>query len=71
MKPLLQLFGLVLEDIWRMQNKNSKINKFRKEIESIKNTIEDVKKREDKINKLKDKSIHLLTSRTKQKQRQA
>ena len=60
MKPLLQLFGLVLEDIWRMQNKNSKINKFRKEIESIKNTIEDVKKREDKINKLKDKEIKTL-----------
>jgi DNA polymerase elongation subunit (family B) len=60
MKPLLQLFGLVLEDIWRMQNKNSKISKFKKEIESIKKTIDDLKKREDKINKMKDKEIKAL-----------
>ena len=60
MKPLLQLFGLVLEDIWRMQNKNSKISKFKKEIENIKKTIDDLKKSEDKINKMKDKEIKAL-----------
>ena len=60
MKPLLQLFGLVLEDIWKMQNKTSKISKFKKEIDGVKKTIEDPKKIEDKINKLKDKEVKTL-----------
>ena len=60
MKPLLQLFGLVLEDIWKMQNKISKISKFKKEIASIKIAIEDPKKAEEKINKLKDKEVKIL-----------
>jgi len=57
MKPLLQLFGLVLEDIWKMQNKTSKISKFKREIETLKNTEE---KWEDKITKLKDKEVKIL-----------
>ena len=60
MKPLLQLFGLVIEDIWKMQNKTSKIAKFRREIETIKQTIEDPKKAEEKITKLKDKEVKTL-----------
>lgn len=60
MKPLLQLFGLVLEDIWKMQHKTSKISKFKKEIDVVKKTIEDPKKAEDKINKLKDKEVKTL-----------
>ena len=32
MKPLLQLFGLVLEDIWNKQNKHGKISKFKKRL---------------------------------------
>jgi DNA polymerase delta subunit 1 len=60
MKPLLQLFGLVLEDIWKMQNKTSKISKFKKEIDNVKKTIEDNKKMEEKINKLKDKEVKTL-----------
>ena len=60
MKPLLQLFGLVLEDIWKMQHKTSKISKFRKEIETVRKTIEDPKKAEDKITKLKDKEVKTL-----------
>ena len=59
MKPLLQLFGLVLDDIWKMQNKTSKISKFKKEIDNIKKTIEDHKIIE-KINKLKDKEVKTL-----------
>uniref|UniRef100_A0A6C0E141 DNA-directed DNA polymerase n=1 Tax=viral metagenome TaxID=1070528 RepID=A0A6C0E141_9ZZZZ len=60
MKPLLQLFGLVIEDIWKMQNKTSKIIKFRREIETVKHTIEDPKKAEEKITKLKDKEVKAL-----------
>ena len=60
MKPLLQLFGLVLDDIWKMQNKTSKIIKFKREIEGLKKTIEDNKKLEDKLSKLKDKEVKTL-----------
>jgi hypothetical protein len=60
MKPLLQLFGLVLEDIWKMQNKSSKITKFRKEMETIRKTIEDPKKCDDKLSKMRDKEVKTL-----------
>ena len=60
MKPLLQLFGLVLEDIWKMQNKTAKISKFKKEINEVRKTIEDSKKCEEKVNKLKDKEVKTL-----------
>jgi DNA polymerase elongation subunit (family B) len=60
MKPLLQLFGLVLNDIWKIQNKTSKISKFKREIDALKKTMEDDKKFEDKLVKLKDKEVKLL-----------
>ena len=60
MKPLLQLFGLVLEDIWRMQNKSSKISKFRREIAELRREQEDNKKFEDKLAKMKDKEVKIL-----------
>ena len=60
MKPLLQLFGLVLEDVWRMQNKTSKISKFRKEITQLRSEQEDNKKFEDKLAKMKDKEVKTL-----------
>ena len=60
MKPLLQLFGLVLEDIWKLQNKNAKITKFRKEIENLKSSTPDEKKFETKLSKMKDKEVQLL-----------
>jgi DNA polymerase elongation subunit (family B) len=60
MKPLLQLFGLVLEDIWRMQNKSSKISKFRREIAELRREQEDNKKFEDKLAKMKDKEVKTL-----------
>jgi DNA polymerase elongation subunit (family B) len=60
MKPLLQLFGLVLEDIWRMQNKSSKISKFRREITELRREQEDNKKFEDKLAKMKDKEVKTL-----------
>lgn len=60
MKPLLQLFGLVLNDIWKIQNKTSKISKFKREIDTLKKSMEDDKKFEDKLIKLKDKEVKLL-----------
>ena len=62
MKPLLQLFGLVLEDIWLSQKppRRAKVSQLKKDIESIKSSEEDEKKCEKKINKLKDKEVQVL-----------
>jgi DNA polymerase elongation subunit (family B) len=60
MKPLLQLFGLVLDDIWKMQNKSSKISKFKKELEKVRKDIEDDKKYDEKVSKLKNKEVQAL-----------
>jgi|688.fasta_scaffold18001_1 DNA polymerase elongation subunit (family B) len=64
MKPLSQLFGLVLEDLWREQtpSKAYKIEPYREKINSIKNDIftTDSKKIENKINKLNLKEVQEL-----------
>ena len=59
MKPVQQLFALVLEKIWDMQNKKSKIAKFRKDIEALqKSTPSD--KFEDKLEKMRNKEVKAL-----------
>jgi DNA polymerase elongation subunit (family B) len=59
MKPVQQVFALVLEKIWLMQNKLSKIRKFKSDVESLrKNTEED--KFEDKLEQLKNKEVKAL-----------
>jgi DNA polymerase elongation subunit (family B) len=63
MKPLLQLFGLVLEDIWMSQKppRRAKVSTFRKDIDSLKREFStDSKKCEDKIAKMKDKEVKAL-----------
>jgi DNA polymerase elongation subunit (family B) len=62
MKPLLQLFGLVLTDIWMSQKppRKAKVTRFNEEVDNIRKTIEDSKKCEKKINKLKDKEVEEL-----------
>jgi DNA polymerase delta subunit 1 len=62
MKPLLQLFGLVLEDIWLSQKppRRAKVTNLKKEIETIKSSEEDEKKCEKKINRIKDKEVQAL-----------
>jgi hypothetical protein len=62
MKPLLQLFGLVLNEIWLSQKppKRGKIAQFEKEVEEIRQTELDEKKCEEKITKLKDKEVKEL-----------
>ena len=62
MKPLSQLFGLVLENIWLSQRppRRAKVTKFKNDICSIKNLEEDDTKCEKKINKIKDKEVQTL-----------
>ena len=63
MKPLLQLFGLVLEDIWMSQKppRRAKVSTFRKDIDALKREFStDSKKCEDKIAKMKDKEVKAL-----------
>ena len=62
MKPLLQLFGLVLTDIWMSQKppRKAKVTRFNEEVDNIRKTTEDSKKCEKKINKLKDKEVEEL-----------
>jgi len=59
MKPVQQVFALVLEKIWEMQNKKSKLMKFRKEVETMRKNI-DPEKIEDKIEDLKNKEVKIL-----------
>jgi DNA polymerase elongation subunit (family B) len=60
MKPLLQLFGLVLEDIWKMQGKESKVSKFKREVADLKKECSDDEKFQDKLTKMKDKEVKTL-----------
>jgi DNA polymerase elongation subunit (family B) len=59
MKPVQQVFALVLEKIWKMQKKNGKIAKFNKDVESLRDsTPED--KFEDKLEAMKNKEVKIL-----------
>jgi DNA polymerase elongation subunit (family B) len=62
MKPLSQLFGLVLNDIWMSQKppRRAKVSKLQAEIDQIKATVTDEKKCLEKINKLKSKEVKTL-----------
>jgi DNA polymerase elongation subunit (family B) len=64
MKPLSQLFGLVLEELWKAQkpSKEYKIQPYRQKISLIKNDIfiTDPKKIENKINKIREKEVQEL-----------
>ena len=59
MKPVQQVFALVLEKIWESQNKKPKIAKFRKDVESLRNTV-DEEKFHDKLEQLKNKEVKAL-----------
>ena len=59
MKPLLQLFGLVLEEMWALKKMRGKINRFKEDVMKLKaSTPED--KFQDKLDKLKDKEVKTL-----------
>jgi hypothetical protein len=53
------VFALVLEKIWTIQNKKSKIARFNKEMEIVKRSVEP-DKINDKIESMKNKEIKIL-----------
>ena len=59
MKPLLQLFGLVLEEMWEQKKMKGKIARYKKEVLQLRETVEE-DKFEDKLNKIKDKEVKAL-----------
>lgn len=59
MKPVQQVFALVLEKIWEMQNKKPKIARFKKEIDTLRHTIEE-DKFQDKLEKMKNAEVKIL-----------
>jgi DNA polymerase elongation subunit (family B) len=59
MKPLLQLFGLVLEEMWDLKKMKGKIARFKGEVEKLRDTVEE-DKFSDKLAKLKDKEVKSL-----------
>jgi DNA polymerase elongation subunit (family B) len=61
MKPVQQVFALVLEKIWKMQKKESKLVSFKKEIESLKKIYKDEpEKLENKIEQIRNKEVKTL-----------
>lgn len=60
MKPVQQVFALVLEKIWEMQGKTfTKGKKFKKEVDLIRKTL-DEEKIEDKLEQMRCKEIKAL-----------
>jgi DNA polymerase elongation subunit (family B) len=69
MKPVQQVFALVLEKIWLSTNKRPKLNKFKKDVDAIKKKLKEEydldddkfkEKLEEKLDKLKCKEIQAL-----------
>ena len=63
MKPVQQLFALVLEKIWKIQKKESKIIHFKRELDNLKKSfqeIDDKDKLENKIEQLRNKEVKIL-----------
>ena len=59
MKPLLQVYALVLEKIWKSQKKLNKINNFKKEVAKLENSV-DPNKFSEKLEKLKNDEVKKL-----------
>jgi hypothetical protein len=59
MKPVQQVFALVLDEIWRMQGKGDKVTNFKREVEKLKKTVSD-EKFGDKLEDMKNKEIKVL-----------
>jgi hypothetical protein len=59
MKPVQQVFALVLEKIWTMQNKKAKLMKFKNEVKALEASC-DPEKFEDKLEQLKNKEVKTL-----------
>jgi flagellar biosynthesis chaperone FliJ len=60
MKPVQQVFALVLEKIWEMNKKKPKLNKFKKDVENLRKEYSDAEKFEEKLETLRCKEIKVL-----------
>jgi hypothetical protein len=61
MKPVQQLFALVLEKIWQMQGKRPKILKYSKDVKALKEKyIDDEDKFNEKLEEFRCKEIKAL-----------
>jgi hypothetical protein len=61
MKPVQQLFALVLEKIWIIQNKRPKLLKYKKDVQSLKEKYsDDDAKFEEKLEDFRCKEIKSL-----------
>jgi len=59
MKPVQQVFALVLEKMWEMQNKKSKLSKFKREVDILR-TKTKPEKFHEKLDDLKEKEVKAL-----------
>ena len=59
LKPVQQVFALVLEKMWEMQNKKAKLAKFRLRVEALRSTVA-ANKFEDKLESLKNDEIKAM-----------
>jgi DNA polymerase elongation subunit (family B) len=59
MKPVQQVFALVLEKMWIMDGKKGKVDKLNMEIKKLKKNV-DPEKLDDKIESLKNKEVKAL-----------
>jgi DNA polymerase elongation subunit (family B) len=61
MKPVQQVFALVLEKIWEIQNKRPKINKFKRDVEVMRREyFDNLEKFEEKLEAMRCKEIKAL-----------
>ena len=60
MKPIQQLFSLVIEKIWEIQNKIPKLKKFKKEVDILRKTYTNNIIFQEKLEKLKNEEIKLM-----------
>jgi len=60
MKPVQQVFALVLEKIWQIQNKRARILKYKKDVELLRKEYSDKSKFEEKLESMRCKEIKLL-----------
>lgn len=59
MKPVQQVFALVLEKIWEMQKKAPKIKKFQKDVDMLKKSTP-ANKFEDKLEQMRNKEVKAM-----------
>ena len=59
MKPVQQVYALVLEKIWESKKKLGKIKNFRNDVEALRRNT-DPEKFEDKLEQMKNKEVKAL-----------